>query len=223
MHFSHLNNGSGTKATKFAVVAGLHVVAAIGFIHTMNTRHLTMPKVPEDLLVMIQPDIPKPPPPPPEPPKPTVKVAPPDVVVPKVEVEVQPPPVESPVQATTTEPDPTPAQAPVQAEAPPAAKPSTDSGAMRSAVLADANGCAKPAYPASAARNGDSGTVTLALLVGADGKVTSSRVQKSSGHRELDKAAVNALSLCQFKPAMNNGVAEAGWAQIAYVWTLDDQ
>jgi protein TonB len=63
--------------------------------------------------------------------------------------------------------------------------------------------------------------VTLALLVGTDGRVTSSRVQTSSGSRELDRAAVNALSLCQFKPAMNNGVPEAGWAQIAYVWSLE--
>jgi protein TonB len=152
------------------------------------------------------------------------RVAPPDVVVPKVEVEVQPPPVETPIQAVTTEPDPTPAPAATpQPEAPPAAaQPSANSGVMRTAVLADANGCAKPDYPANAARNGDSGTVTLALLVGADGKVTSSRIAKSSGHRELDKAAVNALSLCKFQPAMNNGVPEAGWAQIAYVWKLDE-
>jgi protein TonB len=222
MHFSHLHNGSGTKATKFAVVAGLHVVAAVAFIHSINTRQISLPKLPEDLLVMVHPDIPPPPPPPPEPPTPTTRVAPPDVVVPVVEVDVPPPKVESPVQATTTVPDPTPAQAPVQAESPPAAQASANSGAMRSAVLADANACALPPYPASSARNGDTGTVTLALLVGADGRVTSSRILKPSGHRELDKAAVNALSLCQFKPAMNNGVPEAGWAQIAYVWKLDE-
>jgi protein TonB len=92
---------------------------------------------------------------------------------------------------------------------------------MGSAVLANADGCAKPDYPVNAARNGDTGTVTLALLVGADGRVQNAKVQKSSGHRELDRAALNALSLCQFKPAMNNGVAEAGWGQIAYVWTLE--
>jgi protein TonB len=51
--------------------------------------------------------------------------------------------------------------------------------------------------------------------------VTSSRIQHSSGYRDLDKAAVNALSMCQFKPAMNNGTPEAGWAQLAYVWTLE--
>jgi protein TonB len=88
-------------------------------------------------------------------------------------------------------------------------------------VLADASGCAKPEYPLSAARNGETGTVTLALLVGTDGRVTGSRVQKSSGSRDLDRAAVNALSLCQFKPAMHDGLPEAGWAQIAYVWSLE--
>jgi protein TonB len=136
---------------------------------------------------------------------------------------VAPPPVEAPLQAVTTVPDPAPAQPVASTPEPqPAAQPSTNSGAMRTAVLADPDACAKPPYPASAARNGESGTVTLALLVGADGRVTSSRVLKGSGYRELDKAAVNALSLCKFKPAMNNGVPEAGWGQIAYVWTLEE-
>jgi protein TonB len=222
MHFSHLNNGSGTKATKVAAVAGLHVLLGAALIHSINTKHVQMPKIAEDMLVMIQPEIPKPPPPPPEPPKPMPKAAPPEIVAPKVEVET-PPPETPPQLQTTTEPDPAPAQPaqPVQAEAPPA-QPSDNSGAMRTAVLADPNGCAKPDYPANAARNGETGTVTLALMVGTDGKVTSSRVQKSSGHRELDRAAVNALSMCRFKPAMNNGTPEAGWAQIAYVWTLAD-
>jgi protein TonB len=221
MHFSHLNNGSGTKATKLAAVAGLHVLIATVFIHSINTRHITMPTVPEDIMVLLKPEMPPPPPPPPEPPRPMPQVAPPDLVVPKVEVET-PPPQDPPPMQTTTEPDPAPQPAaPVQAEAPPA-QPSPNAGAMRTAVLADASGCATPEYPASAARQGQSGTVTLALLVGADGKVTSSRVQHTSGFRDLDKAAVNALSLCKFKPAMNNGTPEAGWAQIAYVWSLAD-
>jgi outer membrane biosynthesis protein TonB len=32
------------------------------------------------------------------------------------------------------------------------------------------------------------------------------RAQSSSGSRELDKAAVSALSLCRFTPATNGGV-----------------
>ena len=88
-------------------------------------------------------------------------------------------------------------------------------------MLADARSCATPDYPARAARNGETGTVTLALLVGANGSVLSSKVLSSSGSRELDRAAQAALSLCAFKPAMDGGVAQQGWAQIAYVWTLD--
>jgi protein TonB len=51
--------------------------------------------------------------------------------------------------------------------------------------------------------------------------VAGSRVQISSGSRELDKAAVAALSMCKFKPATNAGVAEQAWARIAYVRKLD--
>jgi periplasmic protein TonB len=220
MHFSHLNNGSASKATKIAVVASVHVLLAIGLIHSINTRTITMPKVAKDLVVMMTPDL-KPPPPPPEPPKPMPKVAPPDIVVPKVEVETPPPPEQPQVQATT-EPDPTPAE-PAQTqsvEAPPAQSDARP-GEMRNAVFADANGCAKPQYPMDALRREESGTVTLALLIGPDGKVSSSRIEHSSGYRELDKAAVNALSLCTFKPAMNNGTPAAGWAKLAYVWNLD--
>jgi protein TonB len=147
------------------------------------------------------------------------KAAPPtEVFQPPPEVAVAP--TEVPVIATTSVPDPMPMTPAAPAEAP-AAPASSDSGAMRTAVLADANSCAKPDYPVRAARNGETGTVSLALLVGADGKVTGSKIQKSSGSRELDRAAVTALSLCKFKPATNGGVAEPAWGQIAYVWTLD--
>lgn len=219
MHFSDINHGAGGKAGKFALVAGLHVLVAMGVISTMNSKSISLPAMLEDKLVWIQPEVP--PAPPPEPPKPQVKAAPPEVVVPKVEVDIAEPPPEQIIEAST-EPSPDPVEQ-TQSEAPPqpAAAPSSNNGQMRSAVLADANGCAKPDYPMRAARNGESGTVTLALLVGADGRVQDSRIQSSSGSRDLDRAAVNALSLCRFQPAMNGGAAEAGWAQLAYVWTLE--
>lgn len=221
MHFSHLNSASGSKATKMAVVAGLHVLVATVFIHSINTRRITLPKVPEDIMVMLTPDKPPPPPPPLEPPKQMVKPSMPDIVVPKVEVET-PPPQEAPQLQATTQSDPTPAPpAQTQSTEAPAQPSNNNAGVMRSAVMADANGCAKPAYPPSSLRNEETGTVTLALLVGANGKVTASRIQHSSGYRDLDKAAVNALSMCTFKPAMNNGVPEAGWAQLAYDWKID--
>ncbi len=218
MHFSDTAKNTGSKFTKIAIVGALHVAVGAALIHNMNSKSFTMPKLPAEL-VMFTPEAP-PPPPPPEPPQEVKKtVAPTKVIVPEVEVAVTPPP-ESPVVAAV-EAEPAPADpGPATPEAPPSA-PSSNTGVMRTAALADANGCAKPDYPARAARNGDVGTVALALLIGVDGKVTDARVQKSSGSKELDSAAKAALSLCQFKPAMANGVAEPAWGKIAYVWTLN--
>jgi protein TonB len=226
MHFSHLHPGSGNRAGKFALVAGLHALVAVGVVNMMNNKSLPLPSLPTDLTVFTTPEPPKPPPTPPEPPTPQQQLPPPKLFVPKPDFDIPLPPIENPIRATTELPPPRetaqPARAEVRVEAPSQpAKPTTNPGTMRSAVLADAKACVTPNYPAAAARNGDTGTVTLALLVGLDGRVTSARVQSSSGSRELDRAAVNALSLCQFKPAMNNGVPEAGWAQIAYVWSLE--
>ena len=223
MQFTSLSSGNrpDTKAAKVAVVAALHVALGAVFIHSINTKTLSLSNLPEQVLVMIEPERPTPPSPPPEPPKPAQQLAPPDVFVPKTEVDVAPPPAPNPIQATTaSDPSPFPAMPsdPVP-EAP--ATPGANPGQMRTAVFADANGCALPDYPAAAARRGDTGTTTLALLVGADGRVSSSRIEQSSGSRDLDRAAINALSLCKFKPATNNGVAEAGWARLAFVWKLD--
>jgi protein TonB len=213
-------NRPDAKAAKFVLVAALHVALGAVFIHSINTKKISLSSLPEQVLVMIEPERPAPPPPP-EPPKPTQQLAPPDVVVPKVEVDVAPPPVPSPIQATTaSDPSPFPAK-PSDPVPDTPATPSANPGQMRTAVLADANGCALPDYPAAAARRGDTGTTTLALLVGADGRVSSSRIEQSSGSRDLDRAAINALTLCKFKPATNNGVAEAGWAKLAFVWKLD--
>lgn len=220
MHFSHMNSHGASKVTKIAAVAGFHILVGALFVHSLNARHITMPKMAEELVVMFTPEAP-PPPPPPEPPKPMPKVAPPQIVAPPVEVKVQqPPPPDNVTAAVATDPAPPAPTATPQPEGPPTSAPDS-SGKMHTAVLADANGCAKPDYPAKAMRNGETGTVTLALLVGTDGRVAGSRVQKSSGSRELDKAAISALSMCKFKPATNGGAAEQAWAQIAYVWTLD--
>jgi len=225
MQFSHTpGSNGGARAGRLALIAGLHVALALVFIHAMNTRHFSLPGLPESIPVVVKPD-PVEPVPPPEPPKPMPNLAPP-LVVPLPEIPVTPPPDPAPFRTTTT-PDPAPQPAtPAHSvtDAPPTV-PATPSnagtGQVRTAVLADPKACALPDYPARAAREGISGTTLLALLVGAEGRITASRIEHSSGSRELDRAAVNALSLCRFKPATNNGVPEAGWAQLAYVWTLD--
>lgn len=222
MEFSHTNQQGSSRFGKFAIVAGLHAALAILFVQGLDMKKLPLP-IPDGIDVTFRAEPVPPPPVPPDPPRPVPRTEPPRLFVPPVETPVTPPPDPVPMQATTAEPQPqpaTPAQQPV-ADAPPAAKPSTQAGTIRSAVFADANACALPAYPTRALRNGDAGTTLLALLVGVDGRVSSARVERSSGSRDLDQAALHALSLCTFKPALNNGVAEAGWARLAYVWTLD--
>lgn len=221
MHFSHNNNAGGSKASKFAVVAGLHIVVGALFVHSLNARHLSLPRMPDELVVMFKPDLP-PPLPPPVPPQPMPQTAPPQIYTPPVEVPVQqPPPADVVTAAVAADPAPQQPTAAPQPEAARAAPVSPNTGVMRTAVLADASACAKPDYPVRAVRNGESGTVMLALLVGTDGRVAGSRIQSSSGSRDLDKAAISALSMCKFKPATTGGVPEQAWAQIAYVWTLD--
>jgi protein TonB len=89
------------------------------------------------------------------------------------------------------------------------------------AAQVDSNACEKPDYPASSIRNGEEGVVNLAMLIGPDGKVLESKVEKSSGSRALDKAAILGLSLCKFKPGTVDGVPEKSWAKLQYVWHLN--
>ncbi|MFZ6713252.1 energy transducer TonB [Undibacterium sp. TC9W] len=89
------------------------------------------------------------------------------------------------------------------------------------AAVVDMSRCEKPVYPASALRSGDAGTVTLAMLIGTDGRVLETRTEGSSGFRNLDKAASQALSLCRFTPGTIDGVAQQSWTKVQYVWKID--
>lgn len=95
-------------------------------------------------------------------------------------------------------------------------------GPVHIAAVVDAANCAKPDYPKSALRNGDSGVVTLALLIGTDGRVADSKVEKSSGFRDLDRAAQVGLGLCRFKPGTIDGAPQQSWTRMQYVWNLDE-
>ena len=87
--------------------------------------------------------------------------------------------------------------------------------------LLDFNSCAKPRYPAAALAAGRTGTVSLGFKVDTSGRVIDSEVNGSSGHRDLDEAARNAIKLCAFKPAVRQGERAPAWALVKYVWTLE--
>lgn len=80
--------------------------------------------------------------------------------------------------------------------------------------------CEKPEYPRASLVNEEQGTVILSLQVAVDGKVTDSKIEKSSGFKNLDKATLK-LAQCKFKPLLKDGKPEQAWAKFEYVWKLD--
>lgn len=87
-------------------------------------------------------------------------------------------------------------------------------------AVANFSNCAKPVYPANALKALHEGTVTLGLEVGVDGKVIDSKVEKSSGDRDLDQATRDAVKLCKFEAATQDGKPVQEWMKMQYVWTL---
>jgi len=93
--------------------------------------------------------------------------------------------------------------------------------AAETAPVMDSKSCEPPKYPKAALMNEETGTVTMGFLVGTDGKVVESKVEKSSGSKSLDKAALSALSQCKFKPGTRDGKPEQLWAKVDFVWKLE--
>lgn len=63
----------------------------------------------------------------------------------------------------------------------------------------------RPVYPRSARERGVEGVVRVELVIGADGRVKHSAVAVSSGHADLDKAALRAIRRAVFSPAKEGG------------------
>jgi protein TonB len=218
MNFSH-EKEPGKNFTGIAIVVALHVLLAWGIINGLGKR--VVAKMAEAVETKIIEDVKPPPPPetPPPPPPPEMK-APPPPFIPPVEVQVQQPPPQQTAIAVSSQAKPatTDLQRTPPAQPAPAAKPS---GPAKTAAVVNFDTCAKPEYPKSSLRNEETGTSTITFLIGIDGSVKDSRIQKSSGFRDLDRAALNALSKCRFKPAMENGTPVETWSPVAYVWNLD--
>lgn len=79
----------------------------------------------------------------------------------------------------------------------------------------------KPSWPLASLHYEETGKVTLAFLVDADGKLQRAKKLKSSGYVELDNAALLALASGEFTPAEEDGKPVAAWMVMQYVWTLE--
>jgi protein TonB len=67
----------------------------------------------------------------------------------------------------------------------------------------------EPVYPSWALEQEIEGSVTLALVIGADGGVSDVVVEESSGYADLDRSAAAAVRLWRFAPALSGGKAVA--------------
>lgn len=77
-----------------------------------------------------------------------------------------------------------------------------------------------PAYPRSARRNGEQGTVSLRVFVGADGVATAIELERSSGSSTLDAAALEGVTRWRFVPARRGADAVAAWVIVPVVFRL---
>jgi protein TonB len=222
MNFSDNEKIAGKKNyTGIAFVVVLHLLAGYGIVSGLGKKMIS--KMIEPVETKIIEEVAPPPPKelPPPPPPPEMK-APPPPFIPPVEVNVQQPPPQQNVIANATNVKPATNElqkpAPAAPPAPPAPGPAKP---VNVAAVADFSTCAKPEWPKSSLRNEETGTVTLSFLIAADGRVADSKVVKSSGFRDLDKAAVNGISKCRFKPGLTDGKPTEAWMQMQYVWTLE--
>lgn len=222
----HPHSGPLPKANKIGLT-GLFVVAAIA--HTALfwvARHgegtVAPLKAAHPLAMEFAPPPPPPPPPKePEPPKPRPQLAKSPTPAP-----VKAPPVNLPqavadgpatadsVQVAPPSPPAPPAPTPAS-PAPPAPEPVTEPRGF-----AGYKSNPPPDYPAMAQDRGQQGQVVLKVHVLASGKPDAVTVEKSTGFKILDDAAVKAVLSWVFDPARRGSTPIDGWVKVPLSFKL---
>ncbi len=207
MDFSEHGQDPVKKLTGISVVVLVHAIVIYALLNGLGKQIVKVIKeLPIETKVIEEM---KPPPPPDAPPPPPKLAAPPPPFIPPPEVQVQQPVSPNAIQAVS---DVAPARSDMQVQA----------GSAVVKAVVDFSTCDKPDYPRNSLRNEEQGTVRILFLIGADGHVADSKIEKSSGSRTLDAAAKTALSLCKFKPGMVDGKLQQSWTAVDYVWKLPD-
>lgn len=78
-----------------------------------------------------------------------------------------------------------------------------------------------PTYPASARRKGEEGTVTLRVLVSAEGRPERIELERSSGSSALDLVALQSVRQWRFAPARRGGTPHEAWVLVPIVFRLE--
>ncbi|MDQ7064888.1 MAG: energy transducer TonB [candidate division KSB1 bacterium] len=77
-------------------------------------------------------------------------------------------------------------------------------------------------YPASARAAGLQGRVILNVLINKNGEVEMVKVLKSTGHEEMDQAAIEAVKKTAWSPARQKGSPVKVWVGIPVIFKLKD-
>ena len=238
MDYASQQRKPGKHPIGLIVVAVLHIVLGWALVNGLGRKIVEVIKAPIETKIIDE--VKPPPPPPPEnlPPPPKMALPPPSFMPPP-EVQVAqaqlapaitvtreaPPP--APVTLSPAAPAPGPtasAPAPAPAPAPPPAPPAPRPQAVAARI--DVSSCDKPDYPAAALRADASGTTKIRFSVDASGSVSKAEIERAAGasreHRLLDRAAVDALSKCRFKPGTDEqGKPVGGTTVVDYVWRTE--
>ncbi|MBI3329659.1 MAG: energy transducer TonB [Nitrospinae bacterium] len=78
----------------------------------------------------------------------------------------------------------------------------------------------KPQYPLAARQRGVEGTVLLKAHITEGGMVQDIAVERSTGHPELDRSAMEALGRWRFEPARRGNTAMATWVLVPVTFEL---
>ena len=228
MDFAEQQRNPGRHAVGIGIVLALHAVLAWALVTGLAQRMVEVIKAP--ITTKIIEEVKPPPPPPPEnlPPPPKFQ-PPPPAFVPPPEVNVAPPPVAAPTITTVVTPPPAPV--PVTISPPPAPEaPPAPPAPPRQAVRTEprlnfGSTCDRPEYPATARRSDAVGDTTIRFTADATGTVVEAVVERSSGptreHKQLDRAAVEAVQRCKVTPGTLDGKPERLTSRVVYVWKLE--
>jgi len=88
-------------------------------------------------------------------------------------------------------------------------------------AVIDPRNCKKPEWPVEWSPYHDLRepyVVKMRFHVDANGHATGAEVVRSGGSKRLDQATIDALIICKFKPALENGTPIEGYAEIEYIW-----
>jgi protein TonB len=224
MDFSQKERNPAKKFGGLAAVILLHLFIVYALVSGLARKavEVIIQPVETKLIEEIKPPPPPPDLPPPPPPPKMVAPPPPFIPPPEIQINTPPPPVNTITAVSNVKPDnpvmPTP-RAPVAAPVAPAPAPAAPPVVV--AGINDLNSC-KPDYPRASLIAEETGVTRVEFTVSPTGQLVDAKIKKTSGSRNLDRAAVSGLSRCKFNPGTQDGKAVQSTFSVEYVWKLDN-